>query len=202
MRALGRGTVRPRNVYSRRRLPRRRANAPPFTFITPSHNVRTRVSYRDERRSARERLRPLGYPATRAHVRLLGPCFKTGRKEARRFVADRRRRERYEPAETSPSAASITRAQSYRPRRKTSGSAPSPRDRARRPRKRTRNALRRIDKANGSRRPAPAVRRVGGGNIESTRAGPARGPTRVGPEFRAPGFTGSVRLPPNGFTYY
>ena len=118
MRALGRGTVRPRNVYSRRRLPRRRANASPFTFITPSHNVRTRVSYRDERRSARERLRPLGYPATRAHVRLLGPCFKTGRKEARRFVADRRRRERYGPAETGPPAASITRAQSYRPRRK------------------------------------------------------------------------------------
>lgn len=28
---------------------------------------------------------------TRAHVRLLGPCFKTGRKEARRIVADRYR---------------------------------------------------------------------------------------------------------------
>ena len=43
--------LRPRNVNSAHRLPRRRANAPPFTFITPSHNVRTRVSYRDESRS-------------------------------------------------------------------------------------------------------------------------------------------------------
>ncbi|KAK7570811.1 hypothetical protein V9T40_010178, partial [Parthenolecanium corni] len=75
--------MRPRNVYTVHRLPPATREASPFTFITPSHNVRTRVSYRDERRSPPKRLQPLGYPATRAHPRLLGPCFKTGRKEAR-----------------------------------------------------------------------------------------------------------------------
>jgi len=50
-----------------------------------------RVSYCNERPTTPDKRTPPAarHPATRAHVRLLGPCFKTGRKEARRFVADR-----------------------------------------------------------------------------------------------------------------
>ena len=163
--------VRPRNVNSERHLPPATREAPPFTFIAPSHTtyvhgfriVTSRV------RRGEPRLPRLGYPATRAHARLLGPCFKTGRKEARRFVADRRRRER-RPAHETPDerAASNTRAQSYRPRRKQRKRAVVARP-PKRPRWRTEHASLSIDSANGSRRPTPSVKRVGDGNIESTR---------------------------------
>ena len=61
-----------------------------FTFIAPFVKRDGFRIVTNGRRRPRERTPPTArHPATRAHVRLLGPCFKTGRKEARRFVADR-----------------------------------------------------------------------------------------------------------------
>lgn len=71
---FGMGPPRPRSLRSVRDRPRRpppprRARRPPFTFIAPLGLVR---------------------PMTRTHVRLLGPCYKTGRVGHRPFA----RRER------------------------------------------------------------------------------------------------------------
>lgn len=67
---------------------------PPFTFITPLGLVR---------------------PMTRTHVRLLGPCFKTGRVGHRPFA----RRERVCPSATRPSQGSQdTRGFPLRPRKR------------------------------------------------------------------------------------
>ncbi|KAK7571734.1 hypothetical protein V9T40_009801 [Parthenolecanium corni] len=123
-----------------------------------------------------------------------------GSKRGPKFVADRRRRERRPTYETPgegprrlPARKATVRADAAETRhRRATAETAAQTNLKRAPEHR---------RANGSRRPTPSVegrrRKYRIDDRASREARPA-----VGPEFRAPGFTGSVRLPPNGFTYY
>ncbi|KAK7570800.1 hypothetical protein V9T40_009833 [Parthenolecanium corni] len=126
--------------------------------------------------------------------------FQDGSKRGPKFVADRRRRERRPTYETPgegprrlPARKATVRADAAETRhRRATAETAAQTNLKRAPEHR---------RANGSRRPTPSVegrrRKYRIDDRASREARPA-----VGPEFRAPGFTGSVRLPPNGFTYY